>query len=105
LTFLDSLIQSDTPPEIAYDGRRIESSVRELSKLMPAISSRSVRARAEELLDRLRRQSHDAELQADCTAALAWIKQSNEPGYSSGTDVATSSRGARGAVLALNGGR
>ena len=103
LTFLDSLIQSDTPPEIAYDPRRIESSVRELSNLMPAISSRSLRSRAEEMLDRLRSRSHDAELQADCTAALAWIKQSNEPWNSSGTEGARSAHRGRGVVLAQNG--
>jgi len=103
LTFLESLIQSDTLPEIAYDRRRIDSSVRVLSSLMPAISSRSVRSRAEETLGRLRSRSHDAELQADCTAALAWINQRNETGYSSGTEGAKSSRGGRGMVLALNG--
>lgn len=103
LTFLDSLTQSDTPPEIAYDRQRIESSVRELSNLILATSSRNVRSRAEEMLGRLSSRSHDAELQADCTAALAWINQRNETGYSSGTEGAKSSRGGRGMVLALNG--
>src|SRR4029077_17156303 len=37
LSFLDSLIQARTPPEISYDNERIQSSVRELSSLMPAI--------------------------------------------------------------------
>jgi hypothetical protein len=105
LTFLDSLIQSETPPEIANDRRRIESSVHELSKLMPAISSRSVRSRAEEMLGRLRSRSHDAELQADCTAALAWIKQSNEPANSSRTEGARSAHNGQGVVSAQNGGQ
>jgi len=103
LTFLDSLIQSDTPPEIAYDRQRIEASVRELSGFIPAILSRGVRLRAEETLSRLRSRSHDAGLQTDCTAALAWIKQSNEPWNSSGTEGARSARGGRSVVLALNG--
>jgi hypothetical protein len=103
LTFLDSVIQSGTPPEIAYDRQRIESSVRELSNLVPAISSRRVRSQAEEILGRLRYRSHDVELQADCTAALAWIEQSNESGNSSGTEGARSPRGGRGVALALNG--
>jgi hypothetical protein len=103
LTFLDSLIQSDTPPEIAYDRQRVESSVRELSNLLPAISSRRVRSRAEEILGRLRSRSHDAELQAECTAALAWIEQSNQPGNSSGAKGVRSARGGRGVVLALKG--
>jgi hypothetical protein len=105
LMFLDSLIQSDTPPEIAYDRLRIESSVRELSNLMPAISSRSVRSHAEEMLGRLRSRSHDTELQADCTAALTLIKQGNQPGNSTGADYIRSARGGRGVVLALNGGQ
>jgi hypothetical protein len=103
LAFLDSLIQSDTPPEIRYDRRRIESSVRELSNLMPAVSSRSVRSRAEQILGRLRSRSNDAELQADCTAALAWINQSNQLGNSSGTEGARSAHRGRGVVLAQNG--
>ena len=103
LAFLDSLVQSDTPPEIAHDRRRIETSVRELSNLIPGISPRSVRSRAEETLGRLRSQSHDAELQADCIVALTQIKQSNQPGKSSGTEVARSAHGERGVVLALNG--
>jgi hypothetical protein len=102
LTFLESLIQSNTLPEIAYDRRRIDSSVRELSNLMPAISSRSVRSRAEVTLGRLRSQSHDPEIQEDCTAALAWINHSNNPGSSSSTVGARSAHDGRGVVLAQN---
>jgi hypothetical protein len=90
LTFLDSLIQSDTPPEIAYDRLRIQSSVQELSSLVPAISSRTMRVRAGEVLERLRRNSHDTELQTDCTAALALIKQTKAPEYSAGTKAVRS---------------
>ena len=70
--------------------------MRELSNLMPAISSRGVRSRAEEMLDRLRSRSHDAELQADCTAALARIKQATSPG----TPVASKVQSLPGAVTA-----
>ena len=74
LSFLDSLVQPATPPEIAYDGERIKSSVQQLSSLIPTIASPSVRSHAEATLEHLKNFSKDAELQADCTAALAAIK-------------------------------
>jgi hypothetical protein len=77
LSFLDSLVQAETPPEIAYDSDRIKSSVRELSSLMPTISSPAVWSHAEATLEALKNLSKDAELQADCTTALAIMKQSD----------------------------
>jgi hypothetical protein len=77
LTFLDSLIQTQTPPEISYDSERIKSSVRELSSLMSTISSSAVRARAEATLERLKNLSKDEEIQAECTGALALMNQTD----------------------------
>jgi len=78
LNFLNALVQAETPPEIAYDTEHIKSSVHELSSLMPAISSSAVRSQAEATLERLKNLSNDAELQADCTSALALMKQTDE---------------------------
>jgi len=94
LNFLDSLIQTESPPEISYDVQRIESSVRELSGLMPNISSPAVRSHADATLEHLRNLSKDYELQADCTTALALIKQ---------TDTVKSGKPARVAALHPDG--
>lgn len=75
LSFLDSLIQAGTPPEIAFDTQRIRASVNDLSSLMPAISSRRVREHAESTLSRLQQFSKDPVLQADCSNALLALKQ------------------------------
>jgi hypothetical protein len=77
LSLLDPLVQSETPPEIAYDSQRIKASVRELSSLMPAISSSAVRSHAEATLARLKNLSKDNELQAECTTALVLMKQTD----------------------------
>ena len=77
LSFLDSLIQAGTPPEIAFDTQRIRASVNDLSSLMPAISSRRVREHAESTLSRLQQLSKDPALQADCSTALLAMKQTD----------------------------
>jgi hypothetical protein len=77
LSFLDPLIQADIPPEISYDSQRIKASVRELSRLMSTISSSAVRSHAEATLERLKNLSKDDELQAECTSALALLKQTD----------------------------
>jgi hypothetical protein len=77
LSFLDPLVQAETPPEIAYDSQRIKASVRELSTLMPGISSSAVRSHAEATLARLKSLSKDNELQAECNTALALMKQAD----------------------------
>jgi hypothetical protein len=105
LTFLESLIQSDTPPEIAYDRIRIQSSVQELSILIPAIPSRRMRVHAEDVLDHLRRSSHDTKLQTDCSAALALIKQANAQENSRGREGVSSSVTGKSGILALMGSR
>jgi hypothetical protein len=77
LSFLDSLIQAGTPPEIAFDTQRIQASVKDLSSLMPAISSRRVREHAESTLSRLQQFSKDPALQADCSSALIAMKRTD----------------------------
>jgi hypothetical protein len=95
LSFLDSLVQPATPPEIAYDGERIKSSVQQLSSLIPTIASPSVRSHAAATLEHLKNFSKDAELQADCTTALAAIKQT-PPRSAEPSEVAVLSGGAGG---------
>jgi hypothetical protein len=77
LSFLDSLIQAQTPPEISYDSERIQSSVRELSSLMPSIAQPAVRSHAEATLEHLKNLSKDDDLRTDCTTALALMKQTD----------------------------
>jgi hypothetical protein len=77
LSFLDPLVEAETPPEIAYDSQRIKASVRELSSLMPAISSSAVRSHAEATLARLKNLSKDSELRGECNTALALMKQTD----------------------------
>jgi hypothetical protein len=91
LTFLDSLIQAGTPPEIAYDSRNIKSSVLELGGLMPSISSPDVRSHAEATLGRLRSLTKHVELQADCTRVLTAMKHTDSPAESEAPGVTASS--------------
>jgi len=77
LSFLDSLIQAQTPPEISYDSERLQSSVRELSSLMPSIAEPAVRSHAEATLEHLKNLSKDDDLRTDCTTALALMKQTD----------------------------
>jgi hypothetical protein len=77
LSFLGPLVQADVPPEISHDSQRIKASVRELSNLMSTISSSAVRSHAEATLERLKKLSKDEELQAECTSALALMKQTD----------------------------
>jgi hypothetical protein len=77
LNFLDSLIQAQTPPEISYDSERIKSSVRELSSLIPSIVAPAVRLHAEATVEHLKNLSKDEELKAECTSALALMKQTD----------------------------
>ncbi len=79
LTFLDSLVNAGTQPEVVYDTARIQASVTELSSLMPGISSRAVRAHAAATIDGLRNLSRDEMLQADCSLALTNLKGNTAP--------------------------
>jgi hypothetical protein len=93
LSYLDSVVQAETPPEIAYDSQRIKSSVSELSSLIPAVSSASVRSHAEVTLKHLKNFSKDEELRAECTTALALLKQSDSLRKTTPAEVAALSRG------------
>src|SRR5579875_702331 len=79
LRFLDSLVQAGTQPEVAYESAKIKASVNELSRLMPAVSASAVRAHAAATLERLEKISKDAELQSDCSFAVAVLKRNSEP--------------------------
>ena len=98
LHFLDSLIEAGTPPEVAYDGVRIQASVGELSGLMPAINSSETRAHAATTLERLRSLSRDETLQADCSIALVALK-SRAPSVRAATVSGVAS--ARHGILAM----
>ena len=71
LSFLDSLVEAETQPEITFDSSRIQSSVVALGMLMPDVHSAAMRAHVEATLLRLRELSQDAVLQANCALALA----------------------------------
>jgi hypothetical protein len=105
LSFLDWLTQAETPPEIAYDIQHIKSSVRELSSFMPAVSSPRVRLHAETTLERLKSLSKDAELQADCTTALAVMKQTDALRDTMRAEVAALPRGVAHAAASSERGR
>jgi hypothetical protein len=93
LSFLDSLVQAETPPEIAYDRQRIQSSVNELSSLIPTVSSVPVRSHAETTLERLKKFTRDAELQTQCATALDVVKQTDPLRNTGPAEVVALSRG------------
>jgi hypothetical protein len=93
LSYLDSVVQAETPPEVAYDSQRIKSSVSELSSLIPAVSSASVRSHAEVTLQHLKNFSKDEELRTECTTALALLKQNDSVRKTRPAEVAALSRG------------
>ena len=70
LSFLDSLIDASTPPEVTYSNSQLHASLIELSELMPGVQSSSLRTHAETTIEQLRSLSRDAELQTDCSEAL-----------------------------------
>jgi hypothetical protein len=75
LNFLEGLINAGTPPEIVYQPARIQSAVAELTNLLPQISLRPVRTRAEQTLSNLRDLSQDEDLRAGFSSALASIER------------------------------
>ncbi len=76
MTFLDSLAESGTAPEVAYDTTRIEASIATLSSLMQQITQARVRAHAAATLQKIRTLSALSGIQAQCSEALASIKAS-----------------------------
>jgi hypothetical protein len=74
LNFLDSLVESGTRPEVAYDRSRIEASLNKLSGLMFGVHAPELRAHAEATIRRLQGLSQDAGLQVEYELALAALK-------------------------------
>ncbi len=75
LGFLDGLAGSGTAPEVSVDRARIQSSVKDLNSLLPAVDAPAVRKHAIATLEKLRSISQSPELQADCSIAIAGISQ------------------------------
>jgi hypothetical protein len=75
LSFLDGLAAAGTQPEVAYNSARIESSVDELTSLMPQIDVPRVRKHAITTLKRIRDISQSAELRTDCSTAIASLTE------------------------------
>jgi hypothetical protein len=74
LSFLDSLVQAGTPPEVAYDSSRIKASVLELADLTRGVYAPKVRAHVERTVERLQGLSKDPGLEAAYALALAALK-------------------------------
>lgn len=71
LNFLDSLLASGTPPEIACDASRIEASIAELQNLIPLVHSHRVESRARATLAQINEQTANAGIRKDAAVALA----------------------------------
>jgi hypothetical protein len=95
LSFLDSLVQAGTPPEVAYDSSRIKASVVELGDLMRGVYAPKVRAHVERTIERLQGLSKDPGLETAYALALATLKR--ETPSAVGTAVAGPATG-RGTV-------
>lgn len=93
LNFLGSLVEAGTQPEVAYDSSLIESSIDQLTNLIPEVRSRELRARATATLEGLKELSRDSLLQADCSRALLALAPSPHPTIpSSATGILTGVR-------------
>lgn len=77
LRLLDSLIETKTQPEVAYDSWRIQFAVAELSDLIADVPSPSLRAHTAATLSQLKSLSQDEQVQANCSAALLALNRSN----------------------------
>lgn len=73
LKFLNGLIANGTPPEIAIDSAKIESTIKELTLLASRESNGRLRQKAESMLSRMQAASKDAGLRAECANALAQL--------------------------------
>ena len=74
LSFLDSLVDAGTAPEVAYAPGRIQASIAEVGDLIPRIRSAAVRTHAIHTLQQLQEISQSSDLQANCATALASLK-------------------------------
>lgn len=91
LSFLDSLNEAGTQPEVAYDAARIQASVDQLSSLMPEVDAPRVRAHAIATLEKLKSISQSSELQADCSNAIAGLTKPPTVGIVAAVAIATES--------------
>lgn len=71
LTFLESLVQAGTAPEVSYQPAQVQNAVTELSLLIPRVRSTKVRQQMRKTLAAVQQLSHDTVLQAECSGALA----------------------------------
>jgi hypothetical protein len=74
LSFLDSLVEAGTPPEVVYDSSQIEASVINLGNLMRGVHAPKVRAHVERTIERLQGLSQGGDLEAAYALALAALK-------------------------------
>ena len=75
LNFLDNLSAAGTNPEVAFDRTRIEKAVADLTWLMSAIESKTMRQHAEQTIETLGGLANDAALKTQCRAFLDSIRQ------------------------------
>ncbi|MBV9532332.1 MAG: hypothetical protein JO283_15040 [Bradyrhizobium sp.] len=74
LSFLDSVTENGTQPEVTFEASRIERSVTELGELMQTTNSPALRSHAAATLNRVRALSADPALRAGCSQALVFAQ-------------------------------
>ncbi len=79
LNILDQVSRHGTQPEVAYDAARMQHSILEIKALVPEIESRPLRSQALATLKRVEDLSRDGALQAECSAAIAWLEHGPLP--------------------------
>jgi hypothetical protein len=78
LDFLSGLADQSSPPEILVDAGRIRQAIGELQDLMPQLRKRRICDQAVEVIEQLRMNSQDVELQADCSRVVASLHEWHE---------------------------
>lgn len=101
LTFLNSLAEAGTAPEVAYDSSRVKASVVELGSLMRGLHAPKVRVQVEATIERLQALSKDPELQASYAIALAALRPETP---SASGPVTAGSASAAGTVALIGAG-
>ncbi|MFL6353094.1 MAG: hypothetical protein ACJ74Z_14770 [Bryobacteraceae bacterium] len=74
LSFLDSLVETGTSPEVAFDSSRIEASVVELGSLMRGVEAPKIRTHVGKTIERLQELSQDAGLQTAYSLTLTDLR-------------------------------
>ena len=91
LNFLDSIAKAGTDPEVSYNPVLVRNSVADIRTLLPGIESQRLHAQAGTALEHVKQLSQDESLRADCSAAIASIRNNGDPLKSgSASDVAAS---------------